>query len=1035
MHVRGIAIALLAVCPWVAAAGPTTAEPTTTVAAATSPTPTAASRPATTAVAVGHPPFPADAMTLTAASARVWDQGSLNVAELSGPVRIDLGTAQLTADSAVVWLRPAAPGGGRPVDLVLLGHVSVTLDKITYSYDRYWVPAIVTGRIRLVGPLTALSDERSATYRAAVALLREQRPAATMATTTAAAATGPAVPTTTAAPAPPPDVVPLPPVGPGSGTALPVRLLQADFQTFDRERTADGDLAYVCNGDCSVHYRDVKGNLLEFLAADMVLFTDVKDTRDATGGGRDAVGEHVVAGYFEGDVRVFTTPVGGNRNELRMRAQRVYYEFATDRAVMDDVVFHTTDARKGVPVFMRASAVRQLSQGEYKAEGVELSTSAFATPTYGLSAAHAYVRSEDSGDPRIGERIAYTADNVTLNAFGVPVIYVPQTSGTMTARGAVFRGFSTEDDNQFGFGLRTDWGLFETLGVPTPEHVDADYMLDYYSSRGPGAGLNLSYNAGDLTDESRRPENVAGDLHSFFIDDHGTDVLGYARRNETPPDEFRGRLRYENEWDLGTDLTAQVRLGYDSDSNFLPEYFPDEYQNGLPVDESVYLKHQHGSEVATFLAEGQPNRVVTTADAEQANREVSHLPELEYQRVGDSVLSDRLTFFSDDDAAGEKFVRSEQSIKQQGFYDVVRPGASVFAHPEDFGSPGRPAYAYTGDPGDTTYRGDSRQEVDYPINLGVVHVVPYVFGRYTVYSQGVVPPLKPSPFKSLPPAVTIASDQNRLMGGGGVRLTTDFWRVDDAVHSDLFDLHRLRHVITPEVTLFASGQTVDQDRLFIYDPSRDALNDVQAAQVALRQRWQTKRGGPGHWRSVDFFSLDLYANLFANQPAPRFRDPEDFRSVFLASEPEYSIPRNTANVDATWRISDTTALLASAVENLDYDRLATADVGLAVTRGDRLTYFLGNRYIADLDSNVVELEVSYKLDRKYTLGVSENVDLDQGKNVFYTASITRQFDNFSASVNAHYDQTTNDEGFGFSLSPNGLARGLGSNQLQQQQAP
>ena len=932
----------------------------------------------------------------------------------------------LSADDAVVFLRPAAADGGKPVDIVLLGHVQVAQGNITFSYDRYWVPTIVAGPIRLVGPRVDGADESSATYRAAAALLREQRPAA-LARSNAPATTS----TATTAAAHPSDIVSMPPTtGPSPGP-LPVKLIEPTFKSFDLQRTSDGQIAYVCTGGVSVSYRSAKQNpngtanqdLLEFSASSMVLFTDLTDMHNAAGGGKDGPLEHVTSGYFEGDVRVFVTPAGASRNELRMRAERVYYEFATDRAVLTDVVLHTTDAKKGIPIFLHAATVRQLSQGEFKADNAELTTSAFATPTYGLGASHIYVRSEDSGDPRIGERVAFSARDVTLNAFGLPVIYAPAAGGTMTARGSIFRGLGAEDSNKFGFGLRTDWGLFETLGEPAPENVDASYRLDYYSERGPGLGLDATYNHSDVSDVSKQPYTFAGDLHAYFVpDDRGNDILGSALRDQPVPESFRGRLVYEHEHNFGDDITAQVRLGYLSDSNFLPEYFFDEYQNGLPIDESVYLKHQNGSEVVSFLAEWQPNRVVSTADFVQENREISSLPDLEYRRVGDSFAADHLTFFSDNDASAAKFVRSEQSLKQQGYYGP-------------FVEPGTPAFAYTGDPGDTTFRGDTRQEIDYPINLGVAHLVPYVMGRYTVYSQGVTPVGRVPLTRSVPTQVTVSSDRNRLLAGGGVRLTTDFWRVDDAVQSDLFDIHRVRHIITPEVNLFASGQTVDQNRLFIYDPSRDALNDIQAAQIALRQRWQTKRGGPGHWRSVDFLSLDVYANLFANQPSARFRDPTDFRSVFLQSEPEYSIPRNTANVDATYRVSDTTAVLSSVVQNLDKNKLATASVGVAVTRGDRMAYFVGNRYIADLNSNVATFEASYQLDRKYTLGASESVDLSQSKNVYYIASLTRSFDNFSAAVDVHYDQSTNDSGFGFNLSPNGLARGAGSTQLQRQQTP
>ena len=603
----------------------------------------------------------------------------------------------------------------------------------------------------------------------------------------------------------------------------------------------------------------------------------------------------------------------------------------------------------------------------------------------------------------------------------------------MTARGAIFRGVGIEDSNQFGVGLRTDWGLFETFGQPPPPNVNADYRLDYFSYRGFAGGVNATYTGGGAAEETKQPYNFAGDLHAYFVpSDHGTDTLGAARSTEEPLESFRGRVRYEHEQDFGDDLSGQVRLGWASDSNFLPQWFFNEYQNGLPLNESAYVKHQRGSELASFGLDVQPNRAVTTADAVQANREVNHLPELTYDRVGDSLAGDHLTFFSADTADGLQFARSEIPLKNvpgqrpvrvtQGFYTNGPDGPRAL--------PGRPAYAYTGDPGDVTWRGDARQEIDVPLHLGPVNVVPYAVGRYTAYSQGVVPG-RQRPTRDVPAVVRVGSDQNRLLGGVGVRMTTDFWRVDDSVESDLFDLHRIRHVISPEVTAFASGQTVDQNRLFVYDPAVDGLNDVQAIQLALKQRWQTKRGGPGRWRSVDVFSLDLYTNLFANQPAVRYRDPVGFRSVFLQAEPEYSAPRNTANADATWRVSDTTAVLTSVVHNLDRQKLATASIGVAVTRGERLSYFLGTRYISELNSNVATFEASYQLDRKYSLTASESVDLAQSRNVYYAASIIRHFDNFSAAIEAHYDQSTNTEGFGFSLSPNGLARGVGSSQVDQ----
>jgi len=55
-----------------------------------------------------------------------------------------------------------------------------------------------------------------------------------------------------------------------------------------------------------------------------------------------------------------------------------------------------------------------------------MSTSAFFTPTYGIGATNVYVRSEDSGNPAVGERISYKADNATVNAIGLPIFYFRQ---------------------------------------------------------------------------------------------------------------------------------------------------------------------------------------------------------------------------------------------------------------------------------------------------------------------------------------------------------------------------------------------------------------------------------------------------------------------------------------------------------------------------------------------------------------------------------------------------------------------------------
>ena len=115
-------------------------------------------------------------------------------------------------------------------------------------------------------------------------------------------------------------------------------------------------------------------------------------------------------------------------------------------------------------------------------------------------------------------------------------------------------------------------------------------------------------------------------------------------------------------------------------------------------------------------------------------------------------------------------------------------------------------------------------------------------------------------------------------------------------------------------------------------------------------------------------------------------------------------------------------------QNLDKVRLATASIGVAIQRDQRLSYFIGTRYIADLDSNIITLEANYKLDNKYSISASQSFDLAQAKDVYYNFSLTRNFDTLAMTVSFYFDQATSNEGFSFNINPFGVNRAVGANQ-------
>jgi hypothetical protein len=377
---------------------------------------------------------------------------------------------------------------------------------------------------------------------------------------------------------------------------------------------------------------------------------------------------------------------------------------------------------------------------------------------------------------------------------------------------------------------------------------------------------------------------------------------------------------------------------------------------------------------------------------------VERLPMAGYHRIGDSFADDKLTFFSDDSAGGLRFQQTRATLREQGF----GPGVS----------PGTPSLGTTGINPDVTWRGDFRQEIDFPLTAGQFRVTPYVIGRYTQYSN--------SP---------TSSEQARLFAGAGARVTTSFWKVDPTAQSDLFDVHQLRHIIQPELNLFTSATTVDRQKLFLYEEPVDAINDVSVAEVGVRQRWQTKRGGPGNWRNVDLFSLDLEADFYANKPNRKTLDPYDFRGLFFPTLPEASIPRDALSLNASWRISDNTVVLGDAQYNLDASKLATAAIGVLVRRDVAVSYYLGNRYIGDLNSNITSFQIDYQINPKYTIDFSQDFDFGLGKNVTSSLAIIRRFDRFFVLVRVFHEQVTGQSGIGFSLFPEGLGLGIDSSRF------
>ncbi|MCC6424111.1 MAG: LPS assembly protein LptD [Phycisphaerales bacterium] len=933
---------------------------------------------------------PSESLTLHGQTAYTWMDGQTNIVELDGPVTIELDRAKMTSGRAVVWLSPiqGVAQDQQNVQVVLLDDAVLEQSSIRRTGPMLFVTATVRGSIRIVADQRLAKErEQSPTFVRALEIRQSVLSGNPLPTTTPTT-----TPTATAASQPAEQTTPK---RRRSGAGEPVTFEMPG--RFQITRTEEGHVAVIVPDGITLYQRGREGDLLELQSKRAVLFTSLDRPSDAIQPGKKTeLRDVITAVYLEGDVRIIYTPANAAMGEAKLEAERAYYDLATDRAILTDAVLHTIDPKQQMPIIVRARTIRQLALDdqlrEYRAQDVQLTTSSFATPSYSIEADRAYVR-QDNTAPDGGPRSTFRTENTTFDVFGVPIFYLPVVGGSITDQGTPLRQIQLENSNRFGFGARTQWGLFETLGRPHPPDLDVAYRLDYLGDRGPATGIDARYGGGFITRTTRDPWNFNGNMTGYVVYDHGIDDLGADRLDVDPKREIRGRFLWMHQHFFPDDWQVQLRTGMASDPTFLEEWFERDFYSNQPHDLSLYVKRQRGTEALTLAIQAQPNDFVTNADYLQEQFELEKLPEIGYHRIGDSFANDNLTFYSDNTVAGLRMRDSEASLLQQGF----APGQS----------PGMPAVGTTGHTDKYVGRGDFRQQVSFPFSAGEFKLAPYVLGRYITYSD--------SPGGKV---------ENRVLGGAGVRMTTAFWAVDDSAQSDLLDIHRIRHVVEPELHLFTSAQTTDRNKVFIYDEDVDKVVDVSAIQLALHQRWQTKRGGPGKWRSVDFLTLNIEANYFANQPPDRELAPTAFRGLFFPTLPEASIPRQSINADMTWRISDTTALLSDVQYNWEKGELATASVGLAVSRDPRLSYYLGNRYIEELHSNIITAAIYYELSTKYALALSQSFDFGDSSNVSSSATLIRRFDRFYTALRFSYDATNDESSITLNILPDGVAYGL-----------
>jgi hypothetical protein len=752
--------------------------------------------------------------------------------------------------------------------------------------------------------------------------------------------------------------------------------------------------AIIITGGVSIQYADLAtGRVLQMTAQRAVIFTDPGKIMDASRLGADKV--HAI--FLEGDV----TATDGT---LTVRGPQVCYDLRLNKAFMPDAVFWTYDQKRRLPLYVRAKSLRQESAREFVAKNAVVTNSPFFDPELAIGASTVtitkQVREVEEEQPLVGPagpkrtetRTVVDARNITVEAMGVPVFYWPTYSGDPST--FPIKDIRIENRSGSGAAFKTTLNAYALLGLKRPGDTVADLFTDYYFDRGLAMGTKISWD--------RRESQGGVQAYSLF-NDRGVDVLKNGARIEHDG-EFRGFFTAEERYRLDEHWSLLAEAASVSDPNFIEGFFQQMAEDRREFTNRLQARRIEGNTYFSFQVKGTfDDTLFNEYLLESAGYAVNKTPEAFYSRQADDLLAESypglLTYTSEYRAGSMSMAFDEVLANQRGFTTDASAQIAFGINANQSIADRLRAQGLFESP---VTRLDTRQELSMQTSIGHLNVNPFVVGRVTYWDNS---------FDAFSPD---QNDQTRLWGAAGVRFSTTMQRIYESVDSSLLDIHRIRHVVEPNATVWVSGTSIEEGDLPVYDKEVEQLADGNMTRVGITQTFQTQRGGPGQWHSVDLLTLSTDFVFSSNDtpvtsPIGRFFD----------YRPELSNAGNFFVVDGVLRLTDATSLTGGVVYDMDLRQQATSDIGILIRQAPQLVAIADLRYVNAMNTTYLNLGASYQLTDKYSALLGATYDATNGGFQSTVVEMHRRFSSTVLGVAVAYNDISGETSFGIVFQPYG----------------
>ncbi len=721
--------------------------------------------------------------------------------------------------------------------------------------------------------------------------------------------------------------------------------------------------------------QDEEGDLLELEADNAVIFYS---GQERSGEEQAEAGDVLAKGgvraiYMSGDV-VMT------EGQRTIRADEMYYDFQSKKALAVNAVMRNFDVERGIPIYVRAMKLRRIAEDKFSAENAVLTTSEFYLPQISLTASSVLITDTTTIDAQAGRVSDSSYDvqmrDVRLKLDDRTIFYWPFVRSNLERPDVPLKSVHTGYDSDWGMLVETRWYLSRLLGLREPEGTDSTFALDYYGERGIGTGAEIDYVR----------ENYFGRLLGYVIRDTGEDDLGRRRKNLKPPRKLRGRFLWRHRHFLPYNWQLTTEVSYASDEHFIEGYYRSEFDVGKEQETLVHLKRIEDNWGLSILGKARINNFVN---------KLEELPTAEFHWTGQSFLDDKLTFYSDSQVSRfrQRLASASSSSASQEFFTFM----------------------------------SERAEVDMPIKWGSVKVVPFVAGTVG-YEDG-------RGFYTNIDGSTAAREDEVWIGEAGIRFFPQpYWKVYPDVKSRLWDLNGLRHIIRPYLVAvcFTESDSVAEQR------------DMLHVGISQRLQTKRGSGGNQRivdWMRLDMEATWLSDSADASDSGPgpdRFIWNKPFIPLvdrFSTEVPQqdrrssniFGPRRNYFSADYIWRISDTSALLSDINFDIQSGVVQQFNIGFSRLCWPNLSYYIGSRYLRRVEndygekgSNMFTFAATYALDPRYTVVFSQQLDFDYGATIRSDISLIRRYHRMYWALTYSADESLDREAIIFSIWPQGV---------------